>query len=203
MADEPLTIGELGGYTNNTINREGLKKLVKKINEGASGVEYTAGDNITISDQNVISATDTKYTAGNGISISEQNVISALGGDWVNVGNQATDWAACVDSFITKYDLILQMRYGSNGDLGIFNYIPKGTNIRDVYFGKMFCDYSSRDEFIAISVKGEQIFGTSSVTSAIFKYYFKLNSDHYELCMGQESTTSVNRGTSVILYKRV
>ena len=41
---------------------------------------YTAGTNVTISDQNVISATDTKYTAGTNITISENNVISATGG---------------------------------------------------------------------------------------------------------------------------
>ena len=37
----------------------------------------TAGDNIQISEENVISATDTKYTAGTGIEISEDNEISA------------------------------------------------------------------------------------------------------------------------------
>lgn len=42
--------------------------------------EYSAGDNININENNVISASDTKYTAGNGISISENNVISATGG---------------------------------------------------------------------------------------------------------------------------
>lgn len=40
-------------------------------------VTYTAGENVQISEQNVISATDTTYTAGNNIQISEQNVISA------------------------------------------------------------------------------------------------------------------------------
>lgn len=44
--------------------------------DGGSGVVYTAGDNIQISEENVISATDTTYTAGSGIEISEQNVIS-------------------------------------------------------------------------------------------------------------------------------
>lgn len=38
---------------------------------------YTAGSNVAISDQNVISATDTTYTAGTNVSISDQNVISA------------------------------------------------------------------------------------------------------------------------------
>lgn len=43
-------------------------------------IEYTAGDNITISEENVISATDTTYTAGANIQISENNVISATSG---------------------------------------------------------------------------------------------------------------------------
>ena len=38
--------------------------------------KLTAGANVAISDENVISATDTTYTAGNGISISDENVIS-------------------------------------------------------------------------------------------------------------------------------
>lgn len=44
--------------------------------DGGTGVVYTAGENIQISEENVISATDTTYTAGSGIEISEQNVIS-------------------------------------------------------------------------------------------------------------------------------
>lgn len=38
---------------------------------------YTAGTNVSISDSNVISATDTTYTAGTNVSISDGNVISA------------------------------------------------------------------------------------------------------------------------------
>ena len=45
--------------------------------EGISGAQYTAGDNIPISD-GVISAVDTVYTAGSNIAISENNEISAL-----------------------------------------------------------------------------------------------------------------------------
>jgi len=56
--------------------------LTKKDNstvvfEPTGGIEYTAGQNIQISDQNVISATDTKYTAGANVQISNTNVISA------------------------------------------------------------------------------------------------------------------------------
>lgn len=104
MTEEDLKISELGAYTNNSMNREGLKKLVAKVNSGGGTVDaytkaetdallddkqdvLTAGTNISISEENVISATDTVYTAGTGISISDQNVISALasGGDWEEV----------------------------------------------------------------------------------------------------------------------
>lgn len=40
-------------------------------------IHYTAGDNIKISDDNVISSKDTTYTAGGHISISAENVVSA------------------------------------------------------------------------------------------------------------------------------
>lgn len=40
----------------------------------------TAGDNVSISAENVISATDTTYTAGDNVSISAENVISTIGG---------------------------------------------------------------------------------------------------------------------------
>ena len=76
MTDE-INPSELGAFTNNLPNKEGLKKLCDKVNNASGGVEYTAGDNIQISAENVISATDTKYTAGTNVEISEQNVISA------------------------------------------------------------------------------------------------------------------------------
>lgn len=46
-------------------------------------IEYTAGANIQISEENVISATDTTYTAGNNITI-DNGVISAIGGSSLN-----------------------------------------------------------------------------------------------------------------------
>lgn len=76
MTDE-INPSELGAYTNNLPNKEGLKKLCDKVNNASGGTEYTAGDNIQISAENVISATDTKYTAGTNVQISEQNVISS------------------------------------------------------------------------------------------------------------------------------
>ena len=74
MTDE-INPSELGAFTNNLPNKEGIKKLVDKVN--SAGPTYTAGDNVQISEQNVISATDTKYTAGTNVAISDQNVISA------------------------------------------------------------------------------------------------------------------------------
>ena len=99
--ENPLTIAELGAYTNNSMNREGLKKLVDKVNSGGEVDAYTkaetdallatkqgtltAGNNVAISEENVISATDTKYTAGTGISISDENIISAVTEGWTEV----------------------------------------------------------------------------------------------------------------------
>ena len=72
-------------------NSDGTKETAKIYNgevgpigpegpEGPAGrdgvIQYTAGDNITISSENVISATDTTYTAGSNITI-ENGVISA------------------------------------------------------------------------------------------------------------------------------
>ena len=77
------------------------------------GATYTAGDNIQISEDNVISATDTTYTAGTNVSISEENVISAtdtiyddtqVKSDITNLQNNKADKNEIPDvsNFITK-----------------------------------------------------------------------------------------------------
>ena len=53
---------------------------------------YSAGENVQISEQNVISATDTTYSAGENVQISEQNVISATdttysAGEGISINN--------------------------------------------------------------------------------------------------------------------
>lgn len=55
--------------------------ITAAINELKNGKQdkLTAGANVNISDDNVISATDTKYTAGANVSISANNEISATG----------------------------------------------------------------------------------------------------------------------------
>lgn len=52
-------------------NMDDILDLIKKGYKG-----YTAGENIHISDEGVISATDTTYTAGDGINISDSNTIT-------------------------------------------------------------------------------------------------------------------------------
>ena len=85
----------------------------------------TAGDNISISDSNVISATDTKYTAGDNISISDSNVISAIGvgvtagtglslsGSTINHSNSVT----AKTSYVGSATAIPQIKYDAQGHI--------------------------------------------------------------------------------------
>ena len=57
----------------NPVTSEGVKAYI----DASKGTIYKAGDNITISEDNKISAVDTTYTAGKNIEISEDNVISS------------------------------------------------------------------------------------------------------------------------------
>lgn len=66
-------------------------------NISGGGAIYTAGENIQISDDNVISATDTTYAAGTNINISDDNVISAS----INLSDYATK-----DELATKQDAL-------------------------------------------------------------------------------------------------
>ena len=151
---EEINPSELGAFTNNLPNKEGIKKLVsslegkqEKLTAGtnititdenvisaASGKVYTAGDNISISEQDVISATDTKYTAGTGIYISEQNVISALGGsdDWTEVDVSTTQkYSDAITTYKNGYDILLYGEESSNYILGINTYCKKDANRSD------------------------------------------------------------------------
>ena len=157
---------ELGAFTNNLPNKEGLKKLCDAVNDipaqltagdnisisdgviSATDTKYTAGDNIQISEQNVISATDTKYTAGTGISISDQNVISASGGgDWsLNTDN---DWSNIFErdgnNFYTKVKKDVYI-YWINGYIN-FGFLPKG--------------FVSSQSYIVLAQPNHQASGTS------------------------------------------
>ena len=73
-----------------------------KLQDYLGDTTYSAGDNISISSNNVISAIDTKYTAGNNVQISSSNVISATdtkytAGDGINISSSN------VISSVTKF----------------------------------------------------------------------------------------------------
>lgn len=120
MTDETPTIGALGGYTNNQMNREGIKKLVNKIDAVSDDVADVTTELATKQD---------KLTAGTGIEISDENVISALGGfgftevtlpEGTTLKKYVTDNASTKD-FIIKCDAdLLYLENGwSHGGVGI------------------------------------------------------------------------------------
>lgn len=74
---------------------------------GGEGAKYTAGDNIQISRDNVISATDTKYSAGTNVSINEDNRISAVDTTYTagdNVEISENNEISAVDTTYTSGD---------------------------------------------------------------------------------------------------
>ena len=77
------------GETSEPIPANEFDRAISEI----ENTRYIAGDNIQISADNVISATDTTYTAGDNITISEDNVISSTGesytaGDNITISDQ-------------------------------------------------------------------------------------------------------------------
>lgn len=74
------------------------------ISATGGGETYTAGENITISDDNVISATDTTYTAGENITISDDNVISATGGGGGETYTAGENITISADNVISAVD---------------------------------------------------------------------------------------------------
>lgn len=97
-----------------------------------SPIEYTAGDNIQISENNVISATDTTYTAGSGITI-ENNVISAVGGGGVEVVPlfTASEYyqSIVLDESLFDYDFIMISAYATAGTGYLNTSIHKTSDI--------------------------------------------------------------------------
>ena len=172
MTEEDLKISELGAYTNNSMNKEGLKKLVAKVNSGGGTVDaytkaetdallatkqgtLTAGDNVAISEENVISATDTKYTAGTGISISEQNVISASGGsnDWTLATSleEIKETVFGNKKRIVEKDTVFELFESSQmGGFRFYIFVPKGCNANNIVSAKTFT-YSNDTQIFLIN----------------------------------------------------
>lgn len=99
-SNEPIGGFAGSAITNDTVELSGVKVVAGAAADGLALIEVgvadglltsadasatyqaklTAGANVAISEQNVISATDTTYTAGTGIEISDENVISTTQG---------------------------------------------------------------------------------------------------------------------------
>ena len=69
----------------------------------STDTKYTAGDNVQISQENVISATDTKYTAGSNVQISQQNVISSTDTTYTAGSNVQIDSNNVISATDTTY----------------------------------------------------------------------------------------------------
>ena len=83
----------------------------------APNTKYTAGTNVQISEDNVISATDTKYTAGTNVTISDDNVISATGVTYTAGTNVSISEDNVISATDTKYTA------GNNVTIGDDNVI--------------------------------------------------------------------------------
>lgn len=74
--------------------------------------KLTAGENIQISDENVISATDTTYTAGDGIEINSDNEISAKIGRGLEFN--ADGEINVSEDYIIGFDTVADMQSSTN-----------------------------------------------------------------------------------------
>lgn len=80
----------------------------------AAGATYTAGTNVQISSSNVISATDTKYTAGANVSISNSNEISATDTKYTAGANVQISSGNVISATDTTYTAGTNIRIDSN-----------------------------------------------------------------------------------------
>lgn len=96
--------------------------------------QYTAGDNVAISDDHVISAVDTTYTAGQNVSISEDNVISAVDTTYTAGQNVQISDNNVISATDTKYTAgsgisidannVISATGGGGGDEFVFTLTP-------------------------------------------------------------------------------
>ena len=106
----------------------------------------TAGDNITIDSDNVISAVDTTYTAGDNITIDSDNVISATVKTYTagtNITIDANDVISATDTTYTA---------GTNITIDANNVIS-ATNT--TYTGVDYVDVNSTDNEIGLDATGK------------------------------------------------
>lgn len=100
---------------------------------------YTAGDNVQISQENVISATDTKYTAGSNVQISQQNVISSTDTTYTAGTNVQISNSNVISATDTTYSAGENIRIGSN------NKISATTIFRSWIFRERTANITAQD----------------------------------------------------------
>ena len=101
---------------------------------GGGGSTYTAGANIQISDQNVISATDTTYSAGSGLSLSSGNQFSV---DETTIQHKLT-----AGSGITIQNNVISASGGGGGSLpGYVFTLPEYTYSGQAVRGWSWTDF--------------------------------------------------------------
>ena len=85
----------------------------------ATDTTYTAGTNVSISEENVISATNTTYTAGTNVSISDANVISATDTTYTAGTNVSISDANVISATDTTYSNFVGTNGSSAGSAGL------------------------------------------------------------------------------------
>lgn len=204
---EEINPSELGAFTNNLPNKEGIKKLIKAVEDNASDIankqdKLTAGDNIAISDQNVISATDTKYTAGDNITISEGNVISASvpAGDWT-VRTPNNDWTDLFTYDETNGLTSLKNIKIYNSDYVLLADIPKNTTA--IHFYSPFFDIGvnsgNRVTYTYLNI-GLTSQTASSVGVKVLTLVYTILNDAVNVALSTTNTT-MNKSNFIIYTK--
>lgn len=105
----------IAAYVNANYNElQNYNEAVEEIREEVEGFSetkqdtLTAGDNITITDENVISSVNTTYTAGTGIEITEGNVINntQTSAAWGNITGTLSDQTDLNNALNDKQDVL-------------------------------------------------------------------------------------------------
>lgn len=179
---------------------------------GGGGPTYTAGANIQISDQNVISATDTTYSAGDNIQINDQNVISATDTTYSAGANIQIDDQNVISATDTTYSSFVGATAQADGSAGLVpapliadldkflkadgSWATPSGGLQKIYFIEDFDQNSAsnfldayQDGFLFIK-KYHRGSGTVNNMNKIFVYY---NST-----LGWQSiySTNLNNGTN-------
>lgn len=192
MVDEKITIAELGAYTNNSPNKEGIKKVVKAINDGLNPdlsdyqKKLTAGDNITITEEDVISASKTVYTAGEGIKILSDEISLQ---DWEYV--DPTKYSELFDNnYRIKEDIVLSISDRYSGFTPFF--IPKGfTQVSSMTY---YFPLGSSPNFVIFSYLNLTSVNTNVTDGAtIYDNSLKDNTTYFELSINETAKLKLRK----------